>query len=139
MGAGFDARVLKDVVSQIENEGAKAAIVAGKIEGEHDAQGQLHPAEMALRASPSVVFDAVVILAGPEGDKKLASDPNAVGFLMDAERHCKAVGFSGIAALSKQAGVADQAGIVDLSGKAGVKGFIAAARTGRFWEREAEK
>ena len=139
LGAGFDARVMKDVVSQIENEGAKAAIVAGKIEGEHDAQGQLHPAEMALRASPSVVFDAVVILAGPEGDKKLASDPNAVSFLMDAERHCKAVGFSGIPALSKQAGVTEQAGIVDLSGKAGVKGFIAAARTGRFWEREAEK
>jgi len=49
------------------------------------------------------------------------------------------VGFSGIPALSKKAGVTVQPGIVDFSGKAGVKDFIAAARTGRFWEREAEK
>jgi catalase len=126
-------------VSQIEAEGAKAATVASKIQGEIDSSGQLAPADMALRASPSVLFDAVVILAGPDGDKKLASDPNALSFLIDAKRHCKAVGFAGIPSLAKKAGVAEEAGILDLSGKTGVKGFIAGARTGRFWEREIEQ
>jgi catalase len=94
---------------------------------------------MALRASPSVLFDAVVILAGPDGDKKLTADPNAQAFLTDARRHCKAVGFAGIPALTKKVGVTDEPGIMELTGKGGVKAFIAAATTGRFWEREEEK
>jgi catalase len=139
LGAGFDAKLKKDLVSQIESEGAKPAIVTSKIQGELDAQGQLVPADMALRASPSVLFDAVAILSGQEGDRKLAADPNALGFLMDAVRHCKAVGFAGIPSLAKAAAVKEEPGVADITGKSGVKGFIAAARTGRFWEREAEK
>jgi catalase len=138
LGAGFDAKLKKELVSQIENEGAKAAIVTAKIQGERDYQGHLHSTDMALRASPSVLFDAVVILAGEEGDKNFAADPNALTFLMDAKRHCKAVGFSGISSLSKKAGVGEEPGVVDITAHAGVKAFIAAGRAGRFWERETE-
>lgn len=94
---------------------------------------------MALRASTSVLFDAAVILAGPEGDKNLAADPNAQAFVMDAKRHCKAVGLSGVTTLSKRVGVTEEPGIIELTGKGGIKAFIAAAKTGRFWEREEEK
>jgi catalase len=139
LGAGFDAGIKAALVSQIESEGAKAAIVTSKIQGELDSQGHLVSPDMALRASPSVLFDAVVVLAGREGDRKLAADPNAVNFLMDAVRHCKAIGFSGIPSLSSEARVAEEAGVADITGKAGVRGFINAARTGRFWEREVEK
>jgi len=139
LGAGFDPRLKKELVSQIEKEGAKAAIVTSKIQGELDSQGRLHPAEMALRASPSVLFDAVAILAGPDGDKSFAGDPNAEAFLMDATRHCKAVGFSGIPSLSRKAGLKKENGLLDITEKAGLKSFIAAGRTGRFWEREAER
>jgi catalase len=139
LGAGFDAEITKDLVAQIESEKAKAAIVTCKIQGEVDAQGRLVPGDMALRSSPSVLFDAVVILAGPDGDKKLASDPNAIGFVMDAVRHCKAVGFAGIPSLAKEAGLKQEPGVVDTTGKAGVRDFVAAARTGRFWKREVEK
>ena len=51
---------------------------------------------MALNGSPSGLFDAVVVLAGPDGDKALAADPDAVGFMMDAGRHLKAIGLAGI-------------------------------------------
>jgi catalase len=139
LGAGFDAKIQKDLVSQIKDEGATAAIVTSKIQGEMDSQGRIVPADMALRASPSVLFDAVVVLAGPEGDRNLANDPNAVSFVMDAKRHCKAVGFNGLPSLAKEAGLKEEAGIADVGGKAGVKGFIASARIGRFWEREAER
>jgi catalase len=138
LGAGFDDKFKKGLVSAIENEGAKVAVVAAKIQGEFDSEKKLHPADMALRASPSVLFDAVVVLAGPEGDKKLASDPNAVGFLMDAKRHCKAVGFSGIPSLAKKSGVEEEPGVIAFNGKAGAKDFVSAGRTGRFWERETE-
>lgn len=123
----------------VESEGAKAAIISAKIQGERDHQGHLHVTDMALRASPSVLFDAVVLLAGEEGDRNLAGDPNALTFLTDAKRHCKAVGFSGIKSLAKQAGVREESGIVDIGSKAGVNGFIDASRMGRFWEREGEQ
>jgi len=77
--------------------------------------------------------------AGPDGDKALAADPNAVGFVMDAKRHCKAVGFSKIPTLAKKAEPAEGPGILDLTAKTAVRSFIAAARTSRFWDREAEK
>jgi catalase len=139
LGAGFDQGLKKELEAQIRDEGAKAAIVTAKIQGELDSSGQLHPADMALRTSPSVLFDAVVILSGTEGDRKLAGDPNAVAFLMDARRHCKAVGFSGIPLLLGKAGAEEkESGVVEVTGRGGVNAFIAAGRTGRFWEREAE-
>jgi catalase len=139
LGSGFDDQLKRELATQIESEGAKVAVITAKIQGEMDADGKLHAADMALRASPSVLFDAVVILAGPEGDKKLAADPNAQAFLTDARRHCKAVGFSGIPVMTKKVGVIEEPGIMDLTGKGGVKNFIAAGKTGRFWEREEEK
>jgi catalase len=139
LGSGFDERIKNDLVAQIEKESAKAAIITARIEGELDSKGRLHAADMALRASPSVLFDAVVVVAGAEGDRKLAADPNAVAFLMDAVRHCKAVGFSGIPSLAEKAAVEQEEGVVDVTAKAGLKDFIAAGRIGRFWEREAEQ
>jgi catalase len=139
LGSGFDDQLKRELATQIESEGAKVAMITEKIQGEMDADGKLHAADMALRAAPSVLFDAVVILAGPEGDKKLAADPNAQAFLTDARRHCKAVGFSGIPLLAKKVGVIEEPGIMDLTGKGGVKNFIVAGKTGRFWEREEEK
>jgi catalase len=137
--AGFDGKLKKEVVAQIKSEGAKAAIITCKIQGELDSEGESTPSEMALRASPSVLFDAIVVLAGPEGDRNLASDPTALNFLMDAVRHCKAVGFSGIPSLARAAEIKEQPGVVNVTAKAGLKDFIEAARIGRFWERESEK
>ncbi len=140
LGAGFDAKLKKELVAQVESEGAKVAIVTAKIQGEVDSQGKLHPGDMALRASPSVLFDAVAVLSGAQGDEKFSIDPNAVSFVVDGIRHCKAVGISGTPMLAGRAGVdPSQPGIVNLEEKAGVKDFTSAARTGRFWEREAEQ
>jgi catalase len=133
LGAGFDPKMKTDVVLQIKSAGAKAAIVTRKIHGELDSRGNVAVPDMALRAAPSVLFDAVVVLSGPDGDKALAADPNAISFLMDAKRHCKAVGFSGIPSLAKKAGVVEEPGMIDLAGKTGVKGFVDAGRKGRPW------
>lgn len=138
LGEGFDSRLTKDLVTQIEKEKATAAIITAKVQGEKDSNGTVQPGEMALRGSPSVVFDSVVVISGEEGDEQLANDPNAVSFLMDAIRHCKAVGWAGIPRLAEKAQVKEGDGLIDLSGKPGVKDFVAAARIGRFWERENE-
>jgi catalase len=51
-----------------------------------DSAGKKVMAEMALSGSPSIMFDAVAVLAGPAGDKSLSAEPDAVSFLMDADR-----------------------------------------------------
>ena len=139
LGGGFDTEMLKTLVASIEHEGAKCAIVAAKIQGEIGSEGKAQAVEMSLRASPSVLFDAVVVLSGPEGDEKLTGDPNAVSFLMDAERHCKAVGWAGVPELSRKAGIKEAEGMVPLDSKTGAKDFIKAAKMGRFWDREEGK
>jgi catalase len=137
LGHGFSAALKEDLVAAIAKEKAKVATLALRIQGEQDSDGTLHAADMALRASPSVLFDAIVVLTGPNGDEALAGNPDAVAFLMDAKRHCKAVGESGLRTLAEQTGFEEGPGFVNLDGKSGVKNFVNAAKMGRFWEREA--
>jgi catalase len=138
LGAGFDAKAKKDLVAQLEKEKATNALVGCKVQGEEDSEGMLQPGDMALRGAPSVLFDAVVVLSGPRGDKELAQNPNAVSFLMDAFRHCKAIAWSGIPLLAAKANLQPGGGLIKLDGKDSLTDFIAAARKNRFWERESE-
>jgi catalase len=136
VGAGFDPELKSTVADAIKNEKAKVEVIATKISGEVDAKGKLHPADKLLRASPSVLYDAVVVLAGEKGDEKLSKDPDAIQFLSDADRHCKAIAWSGANTLAGEAGISAGPGLIALGQKSGVKEFVKAAMTGRFWERE---
>ena len=137
LAPGFNIALKNALVAAIKKEGATAAIVAPKVGGVEDSSGEKQAAEMAMRGSPSVVFDAVAILAGPEGDKSLAADPDAIAFLMDACRHLKAIALSGVPALAAKANAAGLAGVTELTAAKDIGGFIDAARKGKVWEREA--
>jgi len=136
LASGFDAKLKKALVAAIEKEGAKVEIIAAKVGGVEDATGTKHPADRALNGSPSVLFDAVTLLAGAAGDKALTADPDAVGFLMDACRHLKAIGLSGVPGLAARAH-AEGAGIVALNNPKDVASFVQIARNGKVWERES--
>jgi catalase len=138
LGAEFDRKLLRQVQSEIEKQKATVALITSKVQGEYDSSDTLQPGEMALRGAPSVLFDAVVILSGPKGDKELETNPNAVSFLMDAFRHCKAIAWSGIPTLATKAQLVSGQGLIDLDDEDDVQDFIEAARTSRFWERESE-
>src|SRR5215472_9125084 len=125
--AGLDLSLRKNLISRVEDEGGKVAVIGSKIQGEADSNDKQHRVDFALRASPSVLFDAVVVLAGPEGDTALTTDPNAVAFLMDAKRHCKAVGFSSVASLTAKAAIEPAPGIVEITKEKGMKEFMDAA------------
>ena len=105
LAPGFDPNIKTTLVAAIQSEGATAALIAPKVGGVEDSTGKKHAVQMALRASPSVLFDAVVVLAGPAGDAILAANPDAVSFLMDASRHLKAIALSGVSTLAGKAGV----------------------------------
>jgi catalase len=136
LGPGFDAKLKKSVVAAIEKEGARAAIIAPKVGGVEDSTGTKSAADMALGGSPSVLFDAVVVLAGPAGDKALANNPDAVDFLMDASRYLKAIAHAGMPELAAKTQLAGLPGVVELKGPKDTGTFIDFARNGKVWDRD---
>ncbi len=138
IATGFNEKLFAELVKAIEKEGAAAAVVGTKAGGVEDSGGTRHSVNMALNGTPSVVFDAVAILAGPAGDKMLAANPDAIDFLMDAKRHLKAVGLSGIPALAAATKVEGLRGVEQLGPREGVSAFVAVARNGKVWDRRTE-
>jgi catalase len=136
LAPGFNLKLKNALVQAIKKEGATPAVIAPKVGGVTDSEGTKHPAEMALSGSPSVLFDAVVVLAGPDGDKALSENPDAVGFLMDACRHLKAIGLSGVPGLAAKTQAAGLPGVTDFGSPKDVQKFIDFARNGKVWERE---
>ena len=136
LAPGFDPNIKTTLVAAIQSEGATAALIAPKVGGVEDSTGKKHAVQMALRASPSVLFDAVVVLAGPAGDAILAANPDAVSFLMDASRHLKAIALSGVSTLAGKAGVNTEIGVTAVSSAKSVAKFIMFAKGGKVWERE---
>ena len=94
-------------------------------------------AEMALSGSPSIVFDAVAVLAGSAGDKSLSAEPGSISFLMDADRHLKAIALAGVSNLVKKTHVEGVVGVTDLRSSGDISKFIDFARNGKVWERDA--
>ena len=135
---GFNAKTKNAVVAAIKKEGATPAIIAPKVGGAVDSTGTKAVAEMALSGSPSVLFDAVIVLAGPAGDAALSADPNAISFLMDACRHLKAIGLSGVTTLAEKAQITDTdiVGVIELDSANHINEFIKHARNGKVWARE---
>jgi catalase len=133
---GFDAKLKDALVAAVKKEGATPAIVAPKVGGVMDSAGKKIMAEMALSGSPSIMFDAVAVLAGPAGDKSLSAEPDAISFLMDADRHLKAITIAGASNLAKKTHVDGVVGVTDLRGNGDISKFIDFARNGKVWERD---
>jgi catalase len=133
---GFDATLKDALVAAIKKEEATPAIIAPKVGGVMDSAGKKVMAEMALSGSPSVMFDAVAVLAGGAGDKSLSAEPDAVSFLMNADRHLKAIATAGVSNLAKKTHVEGVVGVTDLRGKGDISKFINFARNGKVWERD---
>src|SRR5450755_3168915 len=133
---GFDAKLHSALVAAIKKKGATPAIIAPKVGGVTASSGKKMEAEMALSGSPSIFFDAVAVLAGAAGDKALSVEPDAVSFLMDADRHLKAIAFAGIPSLAKKAQVPGVVGVTELRGAGDIAKFIEFARNGKVWKRD---
>ena len=136
---GVDRHTLDALRAAVESEGAQLVIVAPKIGGVAPKAGKLLEADMALSGAPSVVFDAVAILASDEGVRPLLKTAVAIDWICDAFAHLKVIGHSHAAqALFARAAVADDLddGVIDLNSTAGVERFVEAAKRQRVRDRE---
>ncbi len=134
---GFDAALLAKLRRSAKTEKAALAVIALKVGGATDRNGNLIEADFPLSAAPSVFFDAAVILASEAGAKDIATQAAAVAWAGDAFAHLKVLGHTAEAQpLLDRAGVKPDAGVVSLSNDKAVAKFIAAAKQGRIWDRE---
>lgn len=100
--------------------------------------GALLPAHQKIDGGPSVLYDAVAVLASADGAATLGQDPAAKDFVSDAHAHCKFVAYDPAAQpLLDAAGVTVDGGYVALTKRTAVATFVESCRQLRFWERAA--
>ena len=131
---GSDGRAIKAAKKAASEAGASVKIVASKVGGTKLADYSTLKADGQLAGTPSVLFDAVMVILSESGAEMLSNESSAIDFVRDAFAHLKAIGVDrGGQRLLKDACVGSDAGIRDISDMAA---FIAAAKT-RQWAREA--
>ena len=132
---GADADLVASLREAVEAAGARLLVIAPKVGGAILSDGKNLTADFQLAGGPSVLFDAVAVIASNEGAAALVNEAAAVAFVHDAFQHLKVIGHSKEAQpLLDKAGVKPDAGIVALASKGG--GFVEAAQAGRLWDRE---
>jgi catalase len=138
---GADAALFDALTKAAAKADAVVEVVAPKIAGAVLSDGALVPAKQKIDGGPSVLFDAVAVLASAEGAALLARDGAARDFVHDAFGHCKFIGYSReTEALFEKAGLlADlDDGCVPLASAADAKAFLARCAELRHWPRELQ-
>lgn len=140
VGDGFDPALLDGIKAAATAEDAVVEVIAPKVGGVSPATGTAISADHALAAAPSVLFDAVAVMASAESARLLTRKAAAVDWVRDAFSHLKVIAFSEDASLLfREAGLADKAddGVLTLRSPGDIDAFIAKAKTQRIWGREA--
>lgn len=130
---GSDAKTLEKVKAAVASADAKCKIIAPRINGVHLSDGTEAKIDGQLAGSPSVIFDAIVVVLTDESAKKLEGDMAACDFARDAFSHLKAIAYdAGGEILLNAAGINKDAAVISTDK---LKDFVAAAKT-RMWARE---
>jgi C-terminal domain found in long catalases len=89
-----DAGTLEDVRSAAERGQVNTELIAPAVGGIEASDGNQIPADQKVDGGPSVLYDAVIVLASKHGATELASMPAARDFVTDAYAHCKFIGYA---------------------------------------------
>lgn len=136
-----NAKILGELRKAAKKAGAVVEIIAPTVGGTTSTDPGPYPADHQLDGAPSVLFDAVAVIPGPDGAAALCAHAPALDFLRDAHAHCKFIAFGDDASvLLTAAGVAEvlDDGYVALDARpATAASFLASSASLRFWDREA--
>nr|WP_261387464.1 DJ-1/PfpI family protein [Chitinophaga pinensis] len=147
---GVDAATVETVKSALEAAGAVVEIIAPHLGEIIAADNSAIPVQKSLLTASSVFYDALYVPAGVTSSATLEADADAVHFLNEAYRHCKAIAAHADARQVLEAtyfakklpeddseesammeGIVIQKDVKKLA-----KIFIRAIAQHRFWERE---
>jgi catalase len=135
---GADAGLLAALREEAQRRGVDVELIAPTVGGVTASDGSRVEADQTLDGAPSVLYDAVAILAN--GNGSLAELPPARDFVNDAFAHCKFIGHTdGATSLFEAVGLADKVdgGFVALSNGDSAGGLLDACAALRYWDREA--
>jgi len=99
---GVDSASLKPVQQAIEAAGAQCTVISFRLGTVTSASKRQIHIDATFATMPSVMFDAVLVPAGQEGIETLARSGDAVHFVLEAYKHCKAICTIGEGALLLQ-------------------------------------
>jgi catalase len=137
VGDSFDRELVAELTAALEKEHAAVELVAPRIGGARGADGTVVPANHTIAGGPSVIFDVVAVVPGA-GVADLLADPAAISWVNDAFTHCKIIAATADARpLLDAARVIDDGGVIELAAGAAIGRFVAVAKQGRLWSREA--
>ncbi|WP_069064501.1 catalase [Sphingobium sp. RAC03] len=136
---GADAKMFDALVKAVDKEGAVYEVIAPKIGGVTLSDGTAVAAKQKIDGGPSVLYDAVAVVASADGAALLAMDAAAKDFVTDAFAHCKFMGLTAEAQiLFEKAGIADDLdeGCLPLATAKDATSLLTACRGLRHWPRE---
>jgi catalase len=135
---GVDEALLSALEEAVVAADATSERIAPKIGGVTGNKGTALPAQHKIDGGPSVLFDAIAVLASDKGIEPLLMVPAARDFVADTFAHYKFCGYTApAAALFQKAGLpkALDPGFVALDAK-GCSSFLETCAALRFWDRE---
>ena len=137
---GVSAQSVAAAKKAIEAAGAVVELIAPKLGAvKTDGKQTLNP-DKRLANAASVLYDAVFVPGGGKSIAALCNEADAIHFLNEAFKHCKAIGADADAqTLLDRTYFADKVGQdpgLIAGGKNNVRLFINATAQHRFWERE---
>ncbi len=88
---GVDSASLKPIREAIEQAGAQCKVIASRLGTIASASKRQLDVDATFATMPSVMFDAVLVPAGQLGAEALARNGDAVHFVLEAYKHCKAI------------------------------------------------
>jgi catalase len=137
---GVDAASVSAAKKAVEAAGGIVQLIAPTLNPVKAGGQQTFTPAKRLANAASVMYDAVYVPGGEKSIAALCAEADAIHFLNEAFKHCKAIGAEADAQtlfdLTYFAGqIGEDPGIV-IGGKNTAKNFINAVAQHRFWERE---
>ncbi|HEY3296080.1 MAG TPA: catalase [bacterium] len=146
---GVDETAITDMQKALKDAGAQARIVAPRLGFLRSAKGRSIPVDYSLMTGASVFFDALYLPGGAASVDALRKDPDALLFIIETFKHCKAIAANGEGVdLLHEAHVGSNGTgpdtmktdgiVVNANGRSGrlAEDFIHAIMQHRFWNRQ---
>jgi catalase len=135
---GSDAGLIGAITGAITGEKGVVEIIAPKIGGVTLSDGSFLEAQQMIDGGPSVLYDAVAVLAAEDAMPDLLKESTARDFVADAFAHCKFIGYAApVLALMRKAGIEDlDEGTVEIGSAKDIEAFVAELGKLRVWARE---
>jgi catalase len=142
---GVDAKTLTAVKKALVAEGAAAEVIAPKLGVITAEDGTEIHVDKSFLTTASVLYDAVYVPGGKNSVASLEGEPDAIHFLNEAYKHCKAIAadegaLQVLEATYFRKKLQDDEGVIVSNDTKKLSAlFIGAIAQHRFWQREKPK